>query len=430
MMKRFRFAVAAFASAALLLAGCSGEPEGPKADFDPNAPVTLDLAFWGNDTRAGFYKNAIAKFNEKYPSITVNSTFLPFPEFWEKRQIEAAGRDLPDVMQFDYAYLRQYSKNRLLLDLKPYFGKQIKTDGFAEQTLGIGVVNGVTTALPIGTNAWAMFSNTALQAKTGVAAYRGGTSWDEYATWMSSVTKAGGGSVWGGSDPTGRIQNFEITLRANGKSLFNDAGEPQFTKADLSEFWSSGADVRGTAATVPTKRLLEVAPKSAFGTGLATTELTWDNFGAGYAGDLGVDASALTLTAPPTAKAGAKDLYLKPSMLHAISANTEHPEASALLLDFLINSAEAGAVFGTNRGLPASATHLAGVKLDPLSQKILDYEASIKDRLGQAPPVPVVGYGSIEEKFRQLSEELGLGTVTVDQAVSRFFSEMETILQK
>ncbi|GAA1403656.1 ABC transporter substrate-binding protein [Catellatospora coxensis] len=429
-MKRFKITMAVVASAALLLSGCGGDPAGPRSDFDPNAPVTLDLAFWGNDTRAGFYQSAIAKFNEKYPNITVNSTFLAFPEFWEKRQIEAAGRDLPDVMQFDYAYLRQYSQNRLLLDLKPYLGKYIKTDGFTESTLGIGVVNGVTTALPVGTNAWAMFTNTALLGKSGGTPYAGGTSWDEYATWMGSVTKAGGGAVWGGTDPTGRIQNFEITLRANGKNLFDDAGAPQFTKAELTAFWSGGAQVRGAGATIPTKRLLEVAPKSGFGAGLTASELTWDNFGAGYAGDLGADASGLALAAPPVTKAGAKDLYLKPSMLHAIAANSEHPEAAALLVDFLVNSQEAGEVFGTNRGLPASSTHLAGVKLDPLSQKILDYETSIKDRLGQAPPVPVVGYGSIEEKFRQLGEELGLGTVTVEQAVDQFFSELDTILKK
>lgn len=429
-MKRFKIAVVAIASAALMLAGCGGEPEGPKADFDPNAPVTLDLAFWGNDTRAGFYKDAIAKFNEKYPKITVNSTFLAFPEFWEKRQIESVGRDLPDVMQFDYAYLRQYSQNKLLLDLKPYFGKYIKTDGFNESTLKVGVVNGVTTALPVGTNAWAMFINNALLSKSGVAAYPGGTSLDEYTAWMNSVTKAGAGKVWGGTDPTGRLQNFELTLRANGKNLFDDAGTPQFTKAELTEFWNRGAQVRSSGATIPTKRLLEVAPKSGFGSGQTASEMTWDNFGAGYAGDLGIDASGLTLTAPPTTKAASKDLYLKPSMLHAIAANTKHPEASALLVDFLINSKEAGAVFGTNRGLPASATHLGGVQLDPLSQKILDYETSIKNRLGEAPPVPVVGYGSVEEKFRQLSEELGLGSITVDQAVNQFFNEMDTILKK
>lgn len=429
MMKRLKIAVAVAASAALLLAGCTGEAEGPSSDFDPNTPVTLDLAFWGNDTRAGFYQKAIAKFNEKYPKITVNSSFLGFPEFWEKRQIEAAGGNLPDVMQFDYAYLRQYSQNGLLLDLKPFLGQYIKTDGFTEAGLSIGVVNGLTTALPVGTNAWAMFSNTALLSKAGVEPYPGGTSWDEYSAWMKSATDAGGG-IWGGTDPTGRIQNFEITLRANGKNLFNDAGEPQFTKEELTAFWNQGTQLRTAGSVIPTKRLLEVSPKSGFGSALTMTELTWDNFGAGYAGDLGIDASGLAISAPPTAKAGSADLYLKPSLLHAIAKNTEHPEASALLLDFLINSPEAGAIFGTNRGLPASSTHLAGVTLDPLSQKILDYEGSIKSRLGDAPPVPVVGYGSIEEKFRQLGEELGLGTLTIQEAVDQFFSEMEVILNK
>src|SRR5690606_38118538 len=207
-MKRFTnwlaaAAVAAIAGAALVLAGCGSDGEGPETDFDPNAPVTLNLAFWGNDTRAAMYTEAVAAFNEQYPNITVNSTFLGFPEFWEKRQIEAAGGDLPDVMQFDYAYLRQYSENGLLLDLGPYLGEYIKTDGFSQSALSIGVVEGVTTALPIGTNAWAMFTNTALLDQVGVDAYAGGTSWEEYTTWMASVAQAGSGDVWVGPDPTG-----------------------------------------------------------------------------------------------------------------------------------------------------------------------------------------------------------------------------------
>ena len=54
---------------------------------------------------------------EEYPNITINDTFTDYPSYWEKRQTEAAGGGLPDVMQFDYSYLRQYSENGLLLDL-------------------------------------------------------------------------------------------------------------------------------------------------------------------------------------------------------------------------------------------------------------------------------------------------------------------------
>ena len=117
-------------------------------------------------------------------------------------------------------------------------------------------------------------------------------------------------------------------------------------------------------------------------------------------------------------------------MLHTIAANTDAPEAAATLVDFLVNSPEAGAIFGTNRGLPASETALEAADLDPLSQQVQAHEEAIADRLGDAPPVPIVGYGTLEEKFRQLGVELNFGTITVDEAVSQFFTEMDVVLNQ
>jgi len=420
-------------TAALVLSGCAGGAGGdakPAATYDPNEKVTLDFAFWGNDIRAGLYKEAFAAFNKEYPNITVNSSFLGFPEFWEKRQTEAAGGGLPDVMQFDYSYMRQYSENGLLLDLDPYLGNIIDTKPLADNILGIGVVGGVTTGLPTSTNAWGMYENPKVLEQIGVDAYKGGTSWADYDKWMKSVTDAGSASgVYGGSDWGGRIQNFEIQLRAQGSYLFNDDGKPGFDKKDLAKFWKDSAASRD-GVVIPQQRLEEVYPLSGFDTAQTATELTWDNFGAGYLGNLGADYTELGLVAPPVTVEGAKDLYQKPSMLHTISAKTKHPEAAATLVNFLINSPEVGAIFGTNRGLPASSTQLEGAKLAGLDAQILEYEDSIKDRLGDAPPVPIVGAGTLEEKFRQIGQELGFGTLTVDEAVDQFFNEMDVVLNQ
>ncbi|WP_203579939.1 ABC transporter substrate-binding protein [Microbacterium hibisci] len=431
--KKRAFAVAAIAAGtALVLAGCAGgSDEAPEADptFDPNEEVTLDLAFWGNDVRAELYNEAIAAFNEEYPNITVNATFLTFPEFWEKRQTEAAGGNLPDVMQFDYSYLRQYSQNNLLLDLDPFLGNIIETDPLPQNILDIGVVNDVTYGIPTSTNAWALFTNPVLLEQAGVEEFEGG-SWEDYTEWMGEVTDGAGGAFWGGGDYTGRIQNFELQLRAEGENLFNEDGTAGFDEERLTEFWESGAPIREDGIGIPQQRVEEVAPKGGFDSALTASELTWDNFGAGYLAGLGEGYTELGLIAPPITEEGAKDLYLKPSMLHTISANTEHPEAAATLVNFLVNSPESGEIFGTNRGLPASETALEAAELDPLSQQVKDYEASIADRLGDAPPVPIVGYGTLEEKFRQLGTELNFGTVTVDEAVSQFFAEMDVVLNQ
>ncbi|QAY59070.1 extracellular solute-binding protein [Microbacterium protaetiae] len=424
-------AVAMAASAAVLLAGCAGGGGGDDkgaATLDPNEKVTLDLAFWGNDVRAKLYDQVIAEFEKKYPNITVNSTFLDFPAFWEKRQTEAAGGGLPDVMQFDYSYLRQYSENGLLLDLDPYLGNIIQTEPLGDNILSIGVVNDTTYAIPTSTNAWGLFTNPKLLEQAGVDDFAGG-SWADYTDWMGKVTTAADGEFYGGSDYTGRIQNFELQLRSEGKNLFNDDGTAGFDEARLKQFWEEGATARD-GIVVPQKTVEELSPLGPFDTAKTASELTWDNFGAGYLANLGEDFTSLNLIAPPVTKEGAKDLYLKPSMLHAISAKTKHPAAAATLVDFLINSPESGKIFGTNRGLPASTTALEAAELDPLSQQIKDYEASIQDRLGDAPPVPIVGYGTLEEKFRVLGTELNFGTISVDDAVKEFFSEMDVQLNQ
>jgi multiple sugar transport system substrate-binding protein len=427
--KRALAAVAIATGAAIALAGCAGgsTPE-PAATFDPTEEVTLDLAFWGNDIRAALYEEAIAAFNEEYPNITVNATFLGFPEFWEKRQTEAAGGNLPDVMQFDYSYLRQYSENGLLLDLEPYLGNIIETEPLPQNILDIGVVGGVTTGIPTSTNAWGLYMNPVLLETAGVDEFEGG-DWEDYTDWLGEITDGSGGAFWGGTDFSGRIQNFEIQLRSEDSYLFSEDGEPGFDEERLTEFWESGADIRDGIG-IPQQRLEEVVPKGGFDSALTAAELTWDNFGAGYLAGLGESYTELGLVAPPVTVEGTKDLYLKPSMLHTISSETEHPEAAATLVNFLVNSPQSGEIFGTNRGLPASATALAAADLDPLSQQIADYEASIADRLGDAPPVPIVGYGTLEEKFRQLGLELNFGTITVDEAVSQFFAEMDVVLNQ
>lgn len=435
--RRFMAVVALTAASGMALSACSSGSDtdpsasgstGGEAQAASGEDVTLDFAFWGNDVRADMYEQSIALFEEEYPNITVNSTFLDYPAFWEKRQTEAAGGGLPDVMQFDYSYLRQYSENGLLLDLGPYLGNEIATDGLSDQILGIGVVNDVTTGIATSTNAWGMYTNPQLLETAGVAEFAGGT-WDDYKAWVAEVTEASGGEIFGGTDYTGRIQNFEVQLRAEGKNLFNEDGTPGFDEARLAEFWESGADMRGDGGSgISQQRLEELYPVSGFGSALTASELTWDNFGAGYLGELGESYTELGLVAPPVTVEGAKDLYLKPSMLHTIAASTDHPAESAMLVDFLVNSPEVGAIFGTNRGLPASTTMQEGITFEGLDAQIRDYEASVADRLGDAPPVPLVGYGTLEEKFRVLGTELGFGTLTVDEAVSQFFSEMDVVL--
>ncbi|NKF31282.1 sugar ABC transporter substrate-binding protein, partial [Pseudomonas sp. BGM005] len=97
--------VAAGSIAVGALAGCSSSGD---ADAAASGPITLEIAWWGNDTRAAMYEEAIDLFEAEYPDITVKSTFGDFSSYWDSRSTQAAARNLPDVMQFDQANLVEY----------------------------------------------------------------------------------------------------------------------------------------------------------------------------------------------------------------------------------------------------------------------------------------------------------------------------------
>ena len=418
-----RLAVAAVAGAAMLtLAGCAGG-NAAEGGYDPEEEVTLTFTWWGNDDRAQRYQKLIDAFEAEHPNITIEGAFTDFPSYWEKRKTEAAGGGLPDVWQFSDSYLREYAEPGLLLDLETV-SDYIDFDTFDEGLRGTGQLDGVQYSLPTGFSAWALFLNDGLVEQAGVEPYEGGTSYEEYSEWMASVTEATGGAVYGGTDLTQRIQNFENVLRAKGKNLYTEDGELGFTEDELRDFWESGAGERAVA--VPQQRLEEISPKSGFGANLTASEASWSNFLGGYLADSG--AEHVTLVAPPTEDPDAKDLYRQAGLQVAISKTTDHPEAAALWLDFVVNSEEAGEIFGTTLGFPASETKLAGTTLEGVDAQVADYLDSVADRIGDAPPVPVVGYGSLEQTFWDLGKEIGLGTLTVDEAVERFFGEADVIL--
>ena len=424
--RRGILAAAAMTGAALLaLTGCAGGGSGSdEAAYDPEEEVTLNFTWWGNDDRATRYQELIAAFEEEHPNITIDGTFTDFPSYWEKRKTEAAGGGLPDVWQFSDSYLREYAEPGLLLDLETV-SDYIDFDAFDDGLRATGALDGTQYSLPTGYSAWAVFLNDGLIEQAGVEPYEGGTSSEEYTEWMKSVTDATGGAVYGGTDMTQRIQTFENVLRAQGENLYTEDGELGFTEDQLRDFWESGADARD-GVTVPQQRLEEIAPKSGFGANLTASEASWSNFLGGYIADSG--AASVTLVAPPLDEPGAKDLYRQAGLQVAISADTEHPEAAALWLDFVVNSEEAGEIFGTTLGFPASETKLAGTTLEGVDKQVADYLDSVADRIGDAPPVPVVGYGSLEQTFWDLGKSIGLGALTVDDAVEQFFTEAEVIL--
>jgi multiple sugar transport system substrate-binding protein len=126
-------------------------------------------------------------------------------------------------------------------------------------------------------------------------------------------------------------------------------------------------------------------------------------------------------------KPGEKHLFFKPSMLLSSGANTKHPEQAATLINFLLTDPEVGKIFGTSKGVPADADQRAAVDTTEgsVDAQVIAYEEKVAEQVTESTPIPVKGFGTIESKWRTLSEELAYGTLSVDEFAEQWFAEAE-----
>jgi len=438
-MKRYTLkAVGIAAAAALALTACGGggdaEPQAEATSADPNAPVTLNFTWWGNDDRASRYEQALALFKEEHPNITVQTSFSDFPNYWTARSTEAAGRSLPDVMQFDLSYLREYTENGHLLDLSDYVGDAIDTEEIDEELLQSGVLEDKQVGIPTSTNTLGLFYHPSLLEQTGVEAPSEDYTWEEYNEFITAVSEAGqstpeGQPVYGGADYTNTFWFFLQWLVQEGKTPFTEDGEFGFEEADMKEFLEMTADLREAKQVYPVERGVQLLPLGGFTVNESASEISWDNFLAGYTADSG-DQNIQMLPVPSN-EDGEKAMFFKPSMLLSAGANTEHPAEAALLIDFLINNPEVGKIFGTSKGVPATQAQRDAMDIaeGSVDARVVAYEEAVADQVTEPVPVPVKGFGSIEAEYKRLGEELAYGTITVDAFVESWFSEAAIMTQ-
>ncbi|MFC7327365.1 ABC transporter substrate-binding protein [Marinactinospora rubrisoli] len=396
---------------ALVATGCGGGGE--------DGPVELRYSWWGNADRAELMREAIDLFEAEHPDITITPTFSEYNAYWEKLSTEAAGGGMADVAQMDISYLREYADRGLLLDLSELEGNGLDTGDLVDGFEQAGVIDDARYAVPVAANTFALFYVPELFEAAGAPAPEPGWSWDDYHEAIAAVTEHTGGEPYGGADYTGLIWALELQLRQEGGELFTEDGRLAFDEPRLAEFWNETAGFREDEIVVPAAQYVQAQPVSPLGANIGASEFNWDNFLARYEGE----ADAEVALAPvPTSDPERSGQYLRPSMMLAASSQTEHPEQAAELIDFLINSPEVGELFGGNRGIPATNVQRESARLDGVDRAIADYEEERAADLRELPPVPPAGMGSLEAEFIRLSEEVGYGRLTPQDAAGEFFA--------
>ncbi len=150
-------AVALAATAALLLAGCTGGG-GPGASSDA-------LTFWAYEPNSKAQKDAlderIAVF-EKQNDVDVKVTYVPKDGFNTKINSSIAVGRNPDVSYLDQPLIPKFAEDGLLLDLTDRLSAGLGADAFYPGAMSTATVDGKVYGVPLSMTTVALFYNKAL----------------------------------------------------------------------------------------------------------------------------------------------------------------------------------------------------------------------------------------------------------------------------
>lgn len=393
---------------------------------DPGGNVTIRFDWWGNPDRAEVTEKAVALFEQKNPTIKVDTSYAEFNAYFQKLATQVAGGGAPDVFQMDYRYVREYAdRNQLApLDSGP---SRIDGSGITAQLLTGGMVNGKLYGVPPTQNTQVFSYDFALWQSSGAAAPTGNWKWADLQAAAQKISDSSGGKVRGIGDFGGIEDWFEVWLRQQGKSIYTDDGKLGYTAADVEKWWTFTDGWRRSGASTPAEVTTKMdgsqandpvtakLASSGFGYDSGFTAKSWEILGREF-----------TLAQFPS-DSGKLGQYAKPAMMFSIAQSSTKKQAAAKLINFLLNDEEAGRILGMSRGLPANAKvrELVGATLTGPPLVAYQYEQQIGPKLEPAPPPPPKGAGTVKSTFQRLYDDVIFARSTVPQAAAKFIAEAQ-----
>ena len=422
MKKRF---ITTLAAAAML---CSSLVPSALADDK----TTVNILWWGSQTRHDLTVKLIEKFEELNPDIDVVMDYSDWNGYWTKLPAQVAGGQTPDVFQMDYAYLSQYAENGVLAELDSYIADgALDMSKVSENILKSGQVGGKTYAISTGTNAPVMLYRKDIVDELGLTLPMNPTM-SEYCAVSKAVYEATGMRDTFITDCSADILRFR--LRNYGMNLYNEDAtalgfdDPKY----IVNMWKLALQAQeegwglmpgeGTAVTAFDSMVVD-----------AWSRYQNSNELQAYRDATGKDISMVMI--PNTDDATASATYLKPSMFWCVAEQSEVKDAAVHFINFFTNSPECFDIVGIERAIPISSDMREHVtpSLNEVSQEVAAFINFVSQPNMASPlmnPDPS-SHSEIAELLGQYSEQVRYGTVDDLEATARqFMDEANEILAK
>jgi multiple sugar transport system substrate-binding protein len=392
------------------------------------AATSMQMVWWGGDTRAQRTNQVIAMFQQKYPQYSIAGSFGSFGGYFDKLNTQVAAGNMPDIVQMDMRFIGGYTDKKVLLDLSAYTPDPLNLSDFDPAQLSQGRVNGGLFGVSLGGNIVGALVNDTLLDAAGAKFYAKDASYDDFADWAIKLAPALPKGVYPATDSGGVIA-FEYFVRQRGRTLYTKDGKLGFTRQDAVDWLGFWDNLRKKGAAAPTSlvataRAANSAASDLISVGKAAMFFGYSNFLEGY--QKFQTKSTLSLRGyPAPAKGQRGGYYVKSSQLFGVSAKTASPYQAAQFINFFINDPEAVKILQVERGVPGPAKSADIIKplLTPVQQATVDYVNEFAKVSLAKDELDPGGAGDVDAALLRADDSIGLQGVSVSNAADTFMSE-------
>jgi multiple sugar transport system substrate-binding protein len=416
-----------------LLAGTAAASVFASVGAFAQAGTTVRLIWWGNPDRDRRTNEVIDLYAKETGTEVVPETYA-WNDYWQKLATQAAGKNLPDVIQMDYRYIFEYARRQQLAALDEFLGNELPLTNFDQNQLDSGKVDGKLYGVSMGANSMTQVYNQTLLGKLGVEL-------PDPTTWTNDDLEAIGMQV---KDqlPEGMylIQNqgyweprLENWVRQRGKQLYTEDGKIGYELQDLTDFWAywkgmqdkgltPPADIQSQDADGKMESSMFVTGKSLFG-GIHSNQLVANQK---------LVPDEINITMVPNQPGGQPGQYLKPSMLLSMAETSADKAAAARLMNFFISDPEANAILQIERGVSGDPAVRESILpgLSDTEKKIIAYLDTVATSVGPLPPPPPKNAGELDRALRPAWDAISFEQVSVEDGAKQYYDNAVAILAR
>lgn len=400
------------------------------SDGGDGEEVTLRMSWWGSQSRHDMTNEIIALYEEQNPHVTIQTEFTGFDGYFEKMAAQAAGDNLPDIMQQNFGeYVNLYASQDLLADLQPFVDDgTIDLEGVTDTIVDSGKVDGTLVGIPTGTNALAATFDPAAFEEAGVEVPTHDWTWEDYESKAREIHEKTGNYGSRLSEP-GNM--FEYYLREKGHSLFNEDGTSLGYEDDqlLADYFAmtKGMVDDGVMPGYDTIQLIKGLEDELIVRGETPMDLTnWSNQVGALENAAGTPIEMVSLPG----ENNEQGMFLKPSMLWSIGKNSEHKEEAAKFINFFTNTLEVFEIIGSDRGVPIKPDIREELEpnLSEMDQKVFEYIDYISENSSPADTNFPPAASEVLKALEDTDELVMYGELSPEEGAEQFRQNAENIL--